>query len=138
MDVMHEGIRTVSGIHFIEVDDTYDVKTNEDQLIYLIYIDKEGRNREDISSILKFIRMFAWLYRICLLDIDGKNEVGFLIYCDENERDEMTSMMEWIAKTHTGWTVIEYTGDNLRIIGIRIANNMFHEKKLILQGEILD
>jgi len=137
MDVMHKGIRTVLGIHFLEVDDTYDVKTKEEQLIYLIYFDSEGR-KEDVSSILKFIRMFACSYRICLLDINGKNKVGFLIYCDENERDEMTSMMEWIARTHNEWAVTEYTGESLRVIGIRIANNMFHEKKLILQGEILD
>jgi len=137
MKAIHEGIRTVSGIHFLKVDDRYDIRTRADQMIYFIYISRQ-RSREDILVLLKFIRMFDCSYRICLLDINGRNKVGICIYCDEDEQSDMASIMEWFVKTHKGLKTIEYTGKNMRVIGIRIANNMFHANKLVVQGEVLD
>ena len=67
-------------------------------------------------------------------------EKGFILFGDVGDKEEIVSTMEWTAKRHPMWRVYNCRQDEdvPRVIGYRIANNMFHAKKLSLQGEILD
>ena len=64
---------------------------------------------------------------------------GFIIYCNDEEKEELDSTMDWIAKSHSEWEVFlgQDTESLPKVIGYRIANNLFHAKRLALQGEVL-
>jgi len=137
MEGTREGLKTVLGIHFIEVNDFYDIRTNVNQICYLIYSACD-HNKEEYLGVLKYIRMIGLVYRICLLSIQGRYEVGICIYFEEIEKEEIASIIEWIYREYSDWNVSEYTGETIQIKGIRIPKTKFHKNKLLLQGEILD
>ena len=47
--------------------------------------------------------------------------------------------MSWIAALHSEWVIVncQEKKEIPKITGCRIANNLFHAKRLTLQGEVL-
>ena len=138
MKVNHEEVRNVSGIMF-QIVNEYEEKNESYRLVYMIYLKGESK-KYDFVSLYKFIRISAMPYRIVLLDNKGIDRVCFLLYGNEDEAEEMNATMDWIARIHPEWNVLNKTGLTQipRIIGIHIPNNSFHARKLLLQGEVLD
>ena len=117
----------------------YEEKNESYRLVYMIYLKDESK-KHDFVSLCKFIRISSMPYRIVLLDNKGIERIGFLLYGNEDEAEEMNATMDWIAGIHPEWNVHNKTGLTQipRIIGIHIPNNSFHARKLLLQGEILN
>ena len=138
MKVNHEEVRNVSGIMF-QIVNEYEEKNESYRLVYMIYLKDESK-KHDFVSLCKFIRISSMPYRIVLLDNKGIERIGFLLYGNEDEAEEMNATMDWIAGIHPEWNVHNKTGLTQipRIIGIHIPNNSFHARKLLLQGEILN
>lgn len=135
MCVLREDVRSVSGIYFLLADAT-ELINESGKITYMLYL-KSGTN---FSELHKCIRMFAIPYRMVLIDEGDQESIGFVLFGDEDEREELDSMMEWIALSRSDWMVINCQKEiNVPIIiGHRIPNNLFHAKRLALQGEILD
>lgn len=135
MDVKREDVRAVSGIYFLITDAT-DLINESGKISYMLYL----KSRTNLAALHKFIRMFEIPYRMVLIEEGDQECIGFVLFGDEEEKEELDSMMEWIALSHPGWIVINCQEeiDVPSVIGYRIANNLFHANKLALQGEILD
>lgn len=135
MDVQHEDVRSVSGAYF-QITGVHDFINESGKISYMLYL-KTGN---DVAALHKFIRMFAIPYRMVLIDEGDKESIGFVLFGNEEEREQMDSIMDWISISHPEWMVINCQEeiDIPSIIGYRIANNLFHARKLSLQGEILD
>ena len=69
-----------------------------EQLCDVVYL--KSRNEVQARS---FIRMFAIPYRVVLLEKNGMEFAGFIIYCGKEEKEELDSTMEWIARSHSEW-----------------------------------
>lgn len=134
MDTLHEDVRSVSGIYFHMVDIPDEMRD-----IAYILSPRDRAIKENFAALHKFIRMFAIPYRMVLLEKYEMEFVGFIIYCSEEEKEELDSTMDWTAKSHSEWEVFSgQDTENLpKVIGYRIANNLFHAKRLALQGEVL-
>lgn len=134
MDTLHEDVRSVSGIYFHMVDIPDEMRD-----IAYILSPMDRSIKENFATLHKFIRMFALPYRVVLLEKCGLEFAGFIIYCNDEEKEELDSTMDWIAKSHSEWEVFSgQDTENLpKVIGYRIANNLFHAKRLALQGEVL-
>ena len=134
MDTLHEDVRSVSGIYFHMVDIPDEMRD-----IAYILSPRDRSIKENFAALHKFIRMFAIPYRVVLLEKNGMEFAGFIIYCSKEENEELDSTMEWIAKSHSEWEVFlgQDTESLPKVIGYRIANNLFHAKRLALQGEVL-
>ena len=134
MDTLHEDVRSVSGIYFHMVDIPDEMRD-----IAYILSPRDRTIKENFAALHKFIRMFAIPYRVVLLEKYEIEFVGFIIYCSEEEKEELDSTMDWTAKSHSEWEVFsgQDTGNLPKVIGYRIANNLFHAKRLALQGEVL-
>lgn len=117
----------------------YEEKNESHRLVYMIYLKGESK-KDDIVSLYKFIRISTMLYRIVLIDNKRIESVCFLLYGNEDEAEEMNATMDWIARIHPEWNVVNKDGLTQipRIIGIHIPNNSSHARKLLLQGEVLD
>lgn len=133
MGVLHEDVRNVSGIYFQLTDNIKDFIDVPEKITYLIYL-KDTPKTGDLEPLLRLIRFFTFPYRIVLIEDGTLVKIGLIIYGFYEEKEEIDSTMNWIAETHPKWVVEENVST---IIGYRIANNLFHAKKLILQGEIL-
>ena len=74
-----------------------------------------------------------------LLNESDREVIGFILFWDEDDMEELSSTMEWIVVSHPEWVVVDCqnTECTQKIIGYRIANNLFHAKRLVLQGEVL-
>lgn len=136
MEVLHDNVKTVSGVYF-QITDTMNLDNESEKVLYVLYLKHDAGN--DYSILHKFIRMFAIPYRIVLID-DGEREcIGFILFGDKEEQEELDSLMEWIDISHPEWVVVNCQEDDMpNIIGFRMANNMFHARKLALYGEVLD
>lgn len=137
VEVIREEVRSVSGIHFRLADVNDDLMNNSEKISYMIYPNDELTG--GIASIQKFVRMFAIPYQIVLIDEGNRENICFLLSENCADKEEMDSTMGWIADTHPEWVVVDCRnkGTVPKVVGYRIANNLFHARKLALQGEIL-
>lgn len=137
MEVLHDDVRSVSGVYF-RITDTTNLINESGKIIYLLYLKNGVEN--NFSILHKFIRMFAIPYRIVLIYVQNQECIGFVLLGDEEEQEELESLMEWVDVSHPEWIVINCrkNAEVPNIIGFRIANNMFHARKLALHGEVLD
>lgn len=139
MEIEYDDVKLVSGAYFQTLDESIEALNKTGKIAYMICLRNEPE-KGDIPSIHKFIRMFAYPYRMVLIDDGNRESIGFILFGDLDDKEEIVSTMEWISKLHPMWRVYncQHDEDVPKIIGHRIANNMFHAKKLSLQGEMLD
>ena len=139
MEIEYDDVKMVSGAYFQTLDEPIEALNKTEKIAYMICLRNEPE-KGDIPSIHKFIRMFAYPYRMVLIDDGNRESIGFILFGDQDDKEEIVSTMEWISKLHPMWRVYNCRQDEdvPRVIGHRIANNMFHAKKLSLQGEMLD
>ena len=137
MEVLHDDVRSVSGVYF-RITDTTNLINESGKIIYLLYLKQGVEN--NFSILHKFIRMFAIPYRMVLIDAQNQERIGFVLLGDEEEQEELESLMDWVDTSHPEWIVIncQKSAEVRNIIGLRMANNLFHAKKLALHGEVLD
>lgn len=137
MEVLHDDVRSVSGIHF-RIMNTTDFVDISGKVSYLLYLKHDSG--QNIYTLRKFIRMFAIPFRMVLIHKGNMDCIGFILFMDKSEQQELDSMMEWTAISHPEWIVTNFSKnvDVPDIIGLHIANNLFHARKLVLQGELLD
>lgn len=135
MKVLRENVRFVSGAYF-RILDIPAFANESGEIAYMLYQKDET---ERVISIVKSIRMLSIPYRMILLTEGDRECCGVFLYGND-EQEELVSVMEWIAMTHPKWMVINCrkVTNTPKIIGYRITNNLFHAKKLALQGEISD
>lgn len=136
MEVLHDNVKSVSGVYF-QMADTKNLVNESGKILYIICLKNNAES--DCSILHKFVRMFAIPYRIVLIDDGDRECIGFILFGDKEEEEELDSLMEWIDISHPEWVVVNCQEDDMpNIIGFRIANNMFHARKLALHGEVLD
>lgn len=136
MEVLHDNVKYVSGAYF-QTCDTTSFINESGKILYILYLKHDLGN--NYSILHKFIRMFAIPYRIVLIDGGDKECIGFVLFGDNDEQEELDSLMKWIDILHPEWIVINCREDDMpNIIGFRIANNIFHARRLALHGEILN
>ena len=130
-------IKKVSGIYF-KLSEVPILLDNQENIFYVIYPKKAEFS--NLSALGRFIRMFAISYRMVLIENDGDEFIGFVLIGNPNEREELDSTMSWVALSHPEWMVcnLQDKSEYPSIIGYRIANNLFHAKKLLLLGEVLE
>ncbi len=135
MDTLHENVRSVSGV-FFQISGVTAYCQEPKKITYMLYL-KKGKS---YAALYKFIRMLAIPFRMVLIDECDMEQIGFVLMDDGEEKEELESIMEWIVRVHPEWIVIncQEATSIPTIIGYRIANNLFHAKKLVLQGEILE
>lgn len=139
MEIENDDVKLVSGAYFHVLDEPIKILNETEKIAYMICLRSEPE-KGDIPTMHKFIRMFAYPYRMVLIDDEKRESVGFVLFEEPDGKEEIASTMEWIARIHPMWRVCncQQEEDVPRVIGYRIANNLFHAKKLLLQGEILD
>lgn len=139
MEALREDIRSVSGVYFCVNGETNNLMNKSEKISYMVYL-RNKPTTDELGAMRKFIRMFAIPYRVVLIDDNNKEGIGFLLFGDCEEKEQLDSIMEWIALKHPEWDVVNCLDGAYvpKIIGYRIANNPFHAKRLILQGEILE
>lgn len=139
MEIEYDDVKLVSGAYFQTLVEPIEVLNKTEKIAYMICLCNEPK-KGDIPSIHRFIRMFAYPYRMVLIDDGNRESIGFILFGDQDDKEEIVSTMEWISKLHPIWRVYncQHDEDVPSVIGYRIANNMFHAKKLSLQGEMLD
>lgn len=139
MEIEYDDVKLVSGAYFQALEEPIKISNETEKIAYMICLRNELEKR-DVPAMHKFIRMFAYPYRMVLIDDGNRESVGFVVFGDEEDKEELVSTMNWIARLHPMWRVYncQHDEDVPKIIGHRIANNMFHAKKLSLQGEMLD
>lgn len=137
MEVSHENVKSVSGLFFQVVDIT-GLMHEPKKSSFIIYL-RNGQEKDNLSRLHKFIKMFALPFRMVLLNESDREFIGFILFWDEDDMEELSSTMEWIAVSHPEWVVVDcQNAEGIpKIIGYRIANNLFHAKRLVLQGEVL-
>jgi len=138
MEVLHDEVKSVFGYFFITCDNT--IIANDHGNIHFMVYPKDGSNKEDNKKLQKLIRLLALSYRMVLIDDGYKENVGFLLYGEIDESEDLEATMDWIALSHPKWVVVDCQKETNTptIIGYRIANNLFHAKKLMLHGELLE
>ena len=139
MEIEYDDVKLVLGAYFQTLDEPIEVLSKTEKIAYMICLRNEPE-KGDVPAMHKFIRMFAYPYRMVLIDDGNRESVGFVVFGDEEDKEELVSTMNWIARLHPMWRVYNCLQDEdvPKIIGYRIANNLFHAKKLSLQGEMLD
>lgn len=137
MDVRHEDVRAVAGMKFRLVDTSF-INNELKKTMYILYSEDKS-NISNVHSIKKVIKMFAIPYRTVLLENEGQNVAGLLLYGSADEKEDLASTMEWLSVRNPEWRIDRCDTVNQlpKIIGFRIANNLFHEKRITLHGEIL-
>ena len=137
MEILYKDVKSVDGL-FFQTEDIPEFVHAPNKLSYIIYL-KDGTNNTNLALLHKFIRMFAMPYRMILLNSDGNEYIGFVLFWDIDDKEEFDSTMDWVSKTHSEWVVVncQDVKEIPKITGFRIANNLFHARRLSLQGEML-
>ena len=134
---MENGIRVVSGLFFRLADYSYGVKEKQNRIAFILYIEKKSDSK-DRTKLQRWVHLSGYAFRIILFEIAGKEYIGYELLGNADEKEEMESLLGWIIKTHENWNMLNCQKETFTILGIRMANNRFHAKKLMLQGEHLD
>ena len=137
MDTLHKDVKSVSGLFFFFFD-IPDLVHEPEKLSYIIYL-KNDQGKGNLASLHKFIKMFAMPYRMILVNDQNGECRGFILFWDKEDKEELDSTMSWIAALHSEWVIVncQEKKEIPKITGYRIANNLFHAKRLTLQGEVL-
>lgn len=132
MDTEKSEIRKKLGAYFI-ITGKADFLDKQDEVYYVIFPKVTGTG--GLPALKKFIRMFAFSYRMVLIAEDDREYIGFVLIGRSDDKEELDSTINWIAKSHPEWIVsnLQEKGNGPNIIGCRIANNPFHARKLRLQ-----
>lgn len=137
MEVNNNETKIVSGVVFrlVDVGDA-DWKDSKEYILHL----KNDFSKTEFVSLHKFVRMFAWPYRIVLVREKEKDCIAFLIYPADEEEQEMNTLMRWIEEVHPEWSVAPMKSmvEKTSVVGVHIPNSRFHERRLLLQGEVFD
>ena len=81
----------------------------------------------DQNQLLKIIVLITQMKR--------QNVAGLLLYGSADEKEDLASTMEWLSVRNPEWRIDRCDTVNQlpKIIGYRIANNLFHEKRIGMQ-----
>ena len=102
-----------------------------------VYMD-EGFDKESFYKLRKMIHMLAMSYRLVAISKDGVDSIAYIVFPDD-DAESLSNVLDWVCSKYKEWKYVdlENIDENICIVGYRIPNNPFHEKKLLLQGEIL-
>ena len=137
MGINYERETLISGYYFEPFDSDSFLIDVCDPGAKLIYMD-EGFDKESFYRIRKMLQMLATSYRLVMISKNGVDSIGYIVF-QEDDAESLSEVLDWVCSKYNEWKYgdLENIDENICFVGYRIPNNPFHEKKLLLQGEIL-
>ncbi len=137
MGMNYEKETLISGYYFEPFDGDSFLIDGCDPGAKLIYMD-EGFDKESFYRIRKMLQMLAMSYRLVMISKNGVDSIAYIVF-QEDDAESLSEVLDWVCSKYNEWKYVdlENIDENICIVGYRIPNNPFHEKKLLLQGEIL-